>query len=172
MKDMRKHSRSWTRRVGVALAVASVSGSVWAQQRPPQPPTTTPAQAPGPIDPEVRARFSVVVTADNAVTERVYEYLQLVAKRNEVQTRFGGRGTPAELELVLMFEKYPKMPWNRRDIGTVNLKIDPVEGVASVEYCLKRCGDLDADLVEYSQLLDDFLRKIDAASATLARRYR
>jgi hypothetical protein len=156
----------------VALAVTSVSGSVWAQQRPAQPPATTQPQVPGPIDPEVRARFSVVVTADNAVTERVYEYLQLVAKRNELQTRFGGRGTPAELELVLMFEKYPRMPWNRRDIGTVNLKIDAVEGVASVEYCIKGCDKLDADLVQYSQLLDDFLRKIDAASATLARRYR
>lgn len=156
----------------MAVAIAALCGSVRAQQPPLQPPVSPQAQVPGPIDPEVRARFSVVVTADNAVTERVYEYLQLVAKRNEVQTRFGGRGTPAELELVLMFEKYPRLPWNRREIGTVNLKIDPVEGVASVEYCLKRCGNLDADLVEYSQLLDDFLRKIDSASATLARRYR
>ncbi len=169
---MRERGTSWVRGVVVALALTSLSGSVRAQQRPPQPPGTAQAQVPGPIDPEVRARFSVVVTADAAVTERVYEYLQLVAKRNEVQTRFGGRATRAELELVLMFEKYPKLPWNRRDIGTVNLKIDPVEGVASVEYCLKNCDDLDADLVQYSQLLDDFLRKIDSASATLSRRYR
>jgi hypothetical protein len=172
VNDFLKNGTTWMRRLAVALLVALVSGSALAHQQPPQPQTARQTQVPGPIDPEIRARFSVVVTADAAVTARVYEYLQLVAKRNDVLTRFGGRATTAELELVLMFEKYPQLPWNRREIGTVNLKIDPVEGVASVEYCIKRCGDLDADLVEYSQLLDDFLRKIDSASATLARRYR
>lgn len=136
-----------------------------------QPAPQSPNQ-PQPVDAEVRARFSVVVTADQTVTARIYEYLSLVARRNTLLTRFGDKATAAELELVLLFERYPKMPWNRRDIGTVNLRINPDDDLAAVEYCLRRCTEPNADLVVYQQTLDAFLRKLDAASGTLARRYR
>jgi hypothetical protein len=131
-------------------------------------------QVPGPkpVDPEVRARFSVTVTASDTVTARVYEYLQLLAKRNTLKSRFGERGTAAELELVLLFESHPKMPWNRRDIGSVNLLLSPEEDLARVEYCLRRCTEPEPELVVYTSTLDDFMKKLDEASAVLARRYR
>ncbi|MCC7185341.1 MAG: hypothetical protein IT185_03800 [Acidobacteria bacterium] len=128
--------------------------------------------APQPVDPEVRARFSVTVTASEAVTARVYEYLMLVARRNTLRAKFGTPGTKSELELVLLFEKYPKMPWNRRDIGSVNLRLSPETDSAMVEYCLRRCTEPDADLVVYKSTLDDFLKRLDEASAALAKRYR
>ena len=103
-----------------------------------------------PVDPEVRARFSVTVTASDTVTARVYEYLGL----------------------VLLFESHPKMPWNRRDIGTVNLRLSPENDTALVEYCLRRCLEQNPELVTYRSTLDAFLKKLDAASAGLARRYR
>lgn len=129
------------------------------------------ARQPGPVSAEVRARFSVVVTADQTVTARVYEYLELLAKRNISLGRFGTKTRAAELELVLLFEPQPKLPWNRRDIGTVNLRINPVDEYAAVEYCLSRCLEPDADLVVYQQSLDAFLQKLDEASAVLARRW-
>jgi hypothetical protein len=129
------------------------------------------AQPPGPVSAEVRARFSVVVTADQTVTARVYEYLELLAKRNISLGRFGTKTRAAELELVLLFEEQPKLPWNRRDIGTVNLRINPIDEYAAVEYCLSRCLEPDADLVVYRQSLDAFLQKLDEASAVLARRW-
>jgi hypothetical protein len=131
-----------------------------------------PPAAPQPVDPEVRARFSVTVTASETVTARVYEYLQLVARRNTLKSRFGDRGTAAELELVLLFEKHPKMPWSRRDIGSVNLRLSPDDDLARVEYCLRRCREPEPDLVVYTSTLDDFMKKLDAASALLARQYR
>lgn len=128
--------------------------------------------APQPVDPEVRARFSVTVTASETVTARVYEFLGLVSRRNTLKSRFGDRGTAAELELVLLFEKHPKMPWNRRDIGTVNLRLSPDDDLARVEYCLRRCTEPEPDLVVYTSTLDDFMKRLDAASARLARQYR
>lgn len=127
---------------------------------------------PQPVDPDVRARFSVTVTASDAVTARVYEYLGLVARRNALKTRFGTPGTAAELELVLLFTPHPKMPWNRRDIGTVNMRLSPENDTAMVEYCLRRCLEQNPELVVYKSSLDDFLKKLDAASAALARRYK
>ena len=127
---------------------------------------------PKPVDAEVRARFSVTVTASDTVTARVYEFLQLVAKRNTLKSRFGDRATAAELELVLLFEERPKMPWNRRDIGSVNLRLSPDEDKAWVEYCMSRCTELKPELVVYSSTLDEFMKKLDAASAALARRYK
>ncbi len=147
----------------VALAMLT---SAAAAPQPPQVP------GPPPVSPEIRARYSVVVTAEQTVTARVYEYLELLSKRNTRITRFGGRATAAELELVLLFERYPRMPWNRRDIGTVNLKLDAAANAAAVEYCLRRCTEHNADLVLYTQPLSDFLTKLDEASASLARRYR
>lgn len=147
------------------LLVVALTASLSAAQQAPRP-------GPPPVTPEVMARYSVVVTAQQAVTDRVYEFLELISKRNTRVTWFGGRATAAELELVLLFERQPRMPWNRRDIGTVNLKIDTANAVASVEYCLRRCMEPDADLVLYTQSLDDFLRKLDEASAALGRRYR
>jgi hypothetical protein len=127
---------------------------------------------PKPVDPEMRAQFRVNVTAPDTITSRVYEYLQLVAYRNNLRARFGDRGPAVELELVLMFESYPKLPWNRRDIGSLNLILSPDTDRARVEYCLRRCTDLDADIVVYTSTLDAFMKKLDAASAALARRYR
>lgn len=131
----------------------------------------TPAQ-PQPVDPELRARFSVTVRASDAVTARVYEYLGLIAKRNVLKSRFGTPGTPAELELVLLFEERPKMPWNRRDIGTVNLRINPEADTALVEYCLRHCLEQNPELVTYRSSLNEFLKRLDAASAALSRRYK
>lgn len=147
------------------LLAAVVTAPVSAAQQTPRP-------GPPPVTPEVVARYSVVVRAEQTVTARVYEFLELLSKRNTRITWFGGRATAAELELVLLFEKQPRMPWNRRDIGTVNLKLDPADDRASVEYCLRRCTEPDADLVLYTQPLSDFLTKLDEASAALARRYR
>lgn len=127
---------------------------------------------PKPVPPEVMARFSVTVTASETVTARVYEYLQLVARRNTLKSRFGDRGIAAELELVLLFEKYPKMPWNRRDIGSLNLRLSPDEDLARVEYCLRRCREPEPELVVYTATLDHFMKKLDAASALLAKQYR
>ncbi len=127
---------------------------------------------PTPVSPEVRAQFSVTVTASDSVTVRVYDYLQLVARRNNLRARFGDRATAAELELVLLFEDRPKMPWNRRDIGSVNLRISPDGDKAAVEYCMRRCTERKPEIVAYSSTLDQFLKKLDAASAALSRRYR
>jgi hypothetical protein len=127
---------------------------------------------PRPVDPEVRALFSVTVTASETATSRVYEYLGLVARRNTLKSRFGERATAAELELVLLFEPRPKMPWNRRHIGTVNLRLSPEDNMARVEYCMRRCTEPEPELVVYSSTLDSFLKKLDAASAALARRYK
>lgn len=127
---------------------------------------------PKPVDAELRARFSVTVTASESVTSRVYEYLSLLARRNELKARFGDRATAAELELVLLFEEHPKLPWNRRDIGSVNLRLSPEEGMARVEYCMRRCREPEPELVVYSSTLDEFMKKLDAASAVLARRYK
>jgi hypothetical protein len=138
-------------------------------------PVPVPQQLPGPparVDADTRARFRVTVTASQEVTDRVYEYLMLVARRNTLQSRFGNPATKSELELVLLFERYPKMPWNRRDIGSVNLILNPERDTARVEYCLRRCTEMDADLVVYQSTLDQFLQKLDAASAALAKRYR
>jgi hypothetical protein len=132
-------------------------------------------QLPGPpkaVDPEIRARYSVTVTASETVTSRVYEYLELVAYRNKLKARFGDRGPAAELELVLLFEKYPKMPWNRRDIGSVNLRLSPEQDMARIEYCLRGCTTKEPEIVIYSSPLDEFMEKLDAASAALARRYK
>jgi len=137
----------------------------------PTPRQDAPTQ-PQPVDAEIRARFSVTVTASEAVTARVYEYLMLVAKRNTVLAKFGSPATKSELELVLLFERYPKMPWNRRDIGSVNLILNPERDLARVEYCLRRCTEPNADIVVYQSTLDDFLKRLDAASAVLAKRYR
>lgn len=127
---------------------------------------------PKPVDQDIQARFRVTVTASEAVRARVYEYLQLVAHRNNLQARFGDRGPAVELELVLMFESHPKMPWNRRDIGSVNLILSPDADLARVEYCLRHCTEADAELVVYTSTLDAFMKKLDAASAALARRYK
>lgn len=127
---------------------------------------------PKPVPPEVMARFSVTVTASETVTGRVYEYLQLVARRNTLKSRFGDRGTAAELELVLLFEKHPKMPWNRRDIGSVNLRLSPDDDLARVEYCLRRCREPEPELVVYTSTLDAFMKQLDAASTLLAKQYR
>lgn len=150
---------------GLALSL------VLAAQIPVSQPPEVPAQ-PQPVDAEVRARFSVTVTASDAVTARVYEYLMLVARRNNLRARFGDRATVTELELLLLFERYPKMPWSRRDIGSLNLILSPENDTARVEYCLRRCTEPEADLVGYTSTLDEFLKKLDAASAALAKRYR
>lgn len=142
-------------------------------------PTAPPAQdrpaQPTAIEEDLRVRFKVVVKADQTVLSRVREYLDLIAIRNTQMSRFAEgqrRGTVPELELVLLFEPYPKLPSNRRDLGTVSLRVDPVADTASVEYCLRRCTEPDADVVRYESTLDAFLRKLDAQSAVLARRYR
>ncbi len=159
--------RSW---VTTSALLVCLSVSLSAQL-----PVPVPKQLPGPparVDADTRARFRVTVSASQDVTDRVYEYLVLVARRNTLQSRFGNPATKSELELVLLFEQYPKMPWNRRDIGSVNLRLSPENDSAMVEYCLRRCTEADADIVVYTSTLDEFLKKLDAASAALAKRYR
>jgi hypothetical protein len=128
--------------------------------------------APQPVDAKLRALFSVTVTASEPATERVYEYLRLVARRNDLKSRFGERAPAAELELVLLFEPRPKLPWSRRDIGTVNLRLSPENDTARVEYCMRRCTEPEPELVVYSSTLEAFLKKLDVASASMARRYK
>lgn len=131
---------------------------------------------PGPtIEEDLRVRFKVVVTANQTVLARVREYLELVVIRNTHLTRFAlgeRRGTPPELALVLLFEDHPRMPNNRRELGSVNLRLDPDQDIASIEYCLRDCTEPTAEIVQYSATLDDFLQKLDEESAALARRYR
>ena len=141
--------------------------------------TAPPAQdrptQPAAVEEDLRVRFKVVVKADLGVMSRVREYLDLVMIRNTQLSKFAlgqRRGTVPELELVLLFEPYPKLPSNRRDLGTVNLRVDPVADAASVEYCLRRCTEHNAEVVRYESTLDAFLKKLDEQSAVLARRYR
>ncbi len=147
-------------------AVGQVSTPLPAQDRPTQPAA---------VEEDLRVRFKVVVKADQTVLARVREYLDLIVTRNTQLSKFAmgeRRGTVPELELVLLFEPYPKLPSNRRDLGTVNLRLDPAIDAAAIEYCLRRCTEPDADVVRYESTLDDFLKKLDAQSAVLARRYR
>ncbi|MBM3750502.1 MAG: hypothetical protein FJW21_04885 [Acidimicrobiia bacterium] len=90
----------------------------------------------------------VVVKADQTVLSRAREYLDLIAIGNTQISRFA--------------------EGQRR--GTVNLRVDPVADAASVEYCLRRCTEHNAEVVRYESTLDAFLRKLDAQSDVPARR--
>lgn len=150
----------------LAAPLAQAGQAPPAQDRPAQPAA---------IEEDLRVRFKVVVKADQTVLSRVREYLELIVIRNTHLSKFAlgqRRGTVPELELVLLFEEYPRLPSNRRDLGTVNLRLDPAADAAAIEYCLRRCTEPDADVVRYESTLDDFLKKLDAQSAVLARRYR
>jgi hypothetical protein len=148
-------------------------GTAAAAQPPPE--RQIRAEQPEAIEEALRVRFHVVVTADQTVLARVHEFLDLIATRNSSLTRFStspGGATAPELELVLLFEDHPRMPGNRRDLGTVNLRLNPEADTAAVEYCLRRCTEPDADLAVYRSTLSEFLQKLDQASAILARRWR
>jgi len=156
--------------IGVVVIWVAVFGQVG-----PAPPAQDRPAAPAAIEEDLRVRFKVVARADQTVLARVREYLELIVIRNTQVSKFAPgqrRGTVPELELVLLFEPYPKLPSNRRDLGTVNLRLDPTEDAAAIEYCLRRCTETNADVVRYESTLDEFLRKLDAQSAVLARRYK
>ncbi|MDA1307529.1 MAG: hypothetical protein O2917_09735 [Acidobacteria bacterium] len=145
---------------------------VAAQQAPPA--QERPGQ-PADITEDLRVRFKVTVTAEQTVLARVREFLELVATRNTALNRFAQRhsgATTPELELVLLFEPHPRMPWGRRDLGSVYLRMDPEADTAAVEYCIRRCTEKDADVAAYHTTLDEFLQKLDTTSAALARRWR
>lgn len=153
---------------GILLGLSTIG--VTAQQVPP--PQDRPTEA---LAEDLRVRFKVTVTAEPTVLARVHEFLDLVATRNTVLNRFGARpaaATVPELELVLLFEPRPRLPGGRRDLGSVYLRMNPVADTAAVEYCLRRCTEKDAELVVYHSTLDEFLQKLDTASAALARRWR
>jgi len=154
-------------------ALLGLSAIGLAGQQPP-PAQERPGQ-PSEIAEDLRVRFKVIVTAEQSVLARVREFLDLVATRNTTLNRFGERPSSAtvpELELVLLFESHPRLPWGRRDLGSVNLRLDPEANMATVEYCIRRCTEPDAELATYRSTLDVFLQKMDTASAALARRWR
>ncbi len=139
------------------------------------PPTQERPGQPADLAEDLPVRFKVTVTAEQTVLARVHEFLDLVATRNTTLNRFAqrhSRATTPELELVLLFEPHPRLPWGRRDLGTVKLRLDPEADTAAVEYCIRRCTEPDPDLAVYKSSLDEFLQKLDNASAVLARRWR
>lgn len=166
-------SRSGSRGLGLCgVLVGLWAIGVAAQQ--PAPAQERPSQA-ADIAEDLRVRFKVTVTAEQTVLARVREFLDLVARRNTALNRFATRpatATPPDLELVLLFESHPRMPWGRRELGSVYLRMDPEADTAAVEYCIRRCTEKDADVAVYHTTLDEFLQRLDTTSAALARRWR
>lgn len=137
-----------------------------AQQAAPLP--QVPAQG-GPVDPEVRARFRVVVTADLTLSRQVYDYLTLVLARNTSWQRLGKSGRTPEAELVRLFTTRPTYPAYRRDPGLVMLRFDLPKDRVSVEYCLSRCSEPNAKLAVYSLSMDAFLATLQKNVESLER---
>lgn len=132
----------------------------------PQQPSPTQDTA---IDPEVRARFRVVVTADLTLSRQVYDYLALVAARNTSWQRLGKSGRTPEAELVRLITTRATYPAYRRDPGIVMLRFDMSKERVSVEYCLKRCTEPNAELAVYSTSMDAFLTTLQKNVESLER---
>lgn len=126
----------------------------------------TPAQD-SPIDPEVRARFRVVVTADLTLSRQVYDLLTLVLARNAAWQRLGKAGRTPEAELVRLFTSRAVYPAYRNDPGIVMLRFDMAKERVSVEYCLSRCAAPNARLAVYSASTNTFLNSLQAQVSSL-----
>lgn len=123
--------------------------------------------APGLQTPQ--ARFKVSVTADEQVVAAVYDFMMLVAARNEARARLVTASPAPELELVLLVERHVQMPPYRRDIGTVFLRLDQKAGTATVEYCLAGCDSGTPRLARYVTSTTRFVQALEQATRKLAR---
>ncbi len=140
-----------------ATLVLSAAAGVFAQE---------PA-APGLQSPQ--ARFKVSVTADEQVVAAVYDFMMLVAARNEARSRVTAAAPAPELELVLLVERHVQMPPYRRDIGTVFLRLDQEAGTATIEYCLAKCDSETPRLASYVTSTATFVQALEQATRKLAR---
>lgn len=131
-----------------------------------------PAQAQDPaafLTQTPQARFKVSVTADEQIVASVYDFMMLVAARNESRGRLQVASPAPELELVLLVERHVKMPRYRRDIGTVSLRLDQEEGIATIEYCLSNCDAESPRLAHYATSTTKFVQALEQATRKLAR---
>lgn len=116
-----------------------------------------------------QARFKVTVTADAQIVASVYEFMMLVAARNEGRARLHVASPSPELELVLLVERHVQMPRYRRDIGTVLLQLDQEAGTATIEYCLASCDGGTPRLARYVTSTTAFVQALEQATRKLAR---
>ena len=123
--------------------------------------------APGLQSPQ--ARFKVSVTADEQIVAAVYDFMMLVAARNEARTRLMTASPAPELELVLLVERHVQMPAYRRDIGTVFLRLDQEAGTATIEYCLAKCDSGTPRLAHYVTSTATFVQALEQSTRKLAR---
>lgn len=131
-----------------------------------------PAQAQDPAAPVAQtpqARFKVTVTADAQIVDAVYDFMMLVAARNEARARFGTGAPSAELELVRLVQRRAQMPQYHRDIGVVMLRLDQAAGTTTVEYCLAKCDSKTPRLARYVTSITKFVENLAEATADLAR---
>ena len=116
-----------------------------------------------------QARFKVSVTADEQIVASVYDFMMLVAARNEARSRLQVASPSPELELVLLVERHVQMPRYRRDIGTVYLRLDQEAGTATIEYCLADCDAETPRLARYVTSTTKFVQTLEQATRKLAR---
>ena len=116
-----------------------------------------------------QARFKVSVTADEQIVASVYDFMMLVAARNEARGRLQVTSPAPELELVLLVERHVQMPRYRRDIGTVFLRLDQQAGTATIEYCLANCDAESPRLAHYVTSIAKFVQALEQATRKLAR---
>jgi hypothetical protein len=109
------------------------------------------------------------VTADEQIVTAVYDFMMLVAARNEARRRLQVASPAPELELVLLVERHVQMPRYRRDIGTVYLRLDQEAGTATVEYCLAHCDAKTPRLARYVTSTATFVQALEQATRKLAR---
>lgn len=134
----------------------------------------SPAQPPAsaqdtPVDPEVRARFRVVVTADLTMSRQVYDFLSLVLARNASWQRLGKAGRTPEAELVRLFTNRAIYPAYRNDPGIILLRFDMAKDRVTVEYCLSRCTETNAKLAVYGAATSTFLDRLQKETSALER---
>lgn len=122
-----------------------------------------------PVAQTPQARFKVTVTADEQIVASVYDFMMLVAARNEARARFGTAAPSAELELVRLVQRRAQMPQYHRDIGVVMLRLDQAAGTATVEYCLAKCDSNTPRLARYVTSTTRFVQKLAEATTDLAR---
>ena len=122
-----------------------------------------------PVTQTPQARFKVSVTADEQIVAGVYDFMMLVAARNESRRRLQVAAPAPELELVFLVERHAQMPPYRRDIGTVFLRLDQEAGTATIEYCLANCDAKSPRLAHYATSTTKFVRALEQATRKLAR---
>lgn len=122
-----------------------------------------------PVTQTPQARFKVSVTADEQIVAAVYDFMMLVAARNEARGRLQVASPAPELELVLLVERHVQMPRYHRDIGTTSLRLDQETGTATIEYCLANCDAVTPRLARYVTSIAKFIQALEQATRKLAR---